>query len=237
MAESVGDGIFAHSFAATIGGAPTGRGEPLKPPCPVHSYGASDVTQRRAAPSATFGNAPTTFGEVPKAPCPVHSYGTSDVTQLRAAPSATFGNAPTTFGEAPKAPCPVHSYGASDVTQRRAAPSATFGSAPTGRGVSRLPALNGSPLVGTEAHAAQLPRSFHSTFGRAPRMTELASQSPAPHAYLSHTTAQPFKHSPSATFGTSARQGPHLLSASLRTQPRARLAPVDAALPTLSAAA
>lgn len=89
----------------------------------------------------------------------------------------------------------------------RAAPSATFGTAPSGRGLTprttprKLPAIPGPPLIGREVAEAQLPHSYHATFGTGRTSTE---QRPCcdVHSYLDHETAQPFKHSFAATISS-----------------------------------
>lgn len=149
--------------------------------------------------------------------------------------AATIGGASTGRGELPSSLCQVHAYGASDasLSKTRASPSATFGTAPTGRGSSSratnrmLPALEGPPLIGTEAYIAQQPHTFHSTFGRAPRLPEPRAEAAAPHAYLSHDNSQPFRHSYSATFGTSL---PRTSLPATSARRRSPLTPIDSAV-------
>merc|ERR1719313_2015348 len=126
---------------------------------------------------------------------------------LRHTFSATVGTAPTGRGvlSSSIAPSPL-TYTLKDATvmsKHRVAPSATFGTAASGRGLRttprKLPALPGPALIGREVAEAQLPHSYHATFGTG--RTD-ASLRPAcdVHSYLDHTNTLPQKHAFHATF-------------------------------------
>jgi len=128
---------------------------------------------------------------------------------LRRSMSATIGTAPTGRGvlRASTEPSPA-SYLVSDniLARNRHAPCATFGNAPSGRGLTprtvprKLPAITGPALIGREVAEAQLPHSYHATFGTGRTETSLRPSCDV-HAYLDHEKAQPFKHTFSATIG------------------------------------
>jgi len=155
---------------------------------------------------------------------------------LRRTFNATIGTAPTGRGDltTSAAPSPF-SYMVSDkyIASNKAAPSATFGTASAGRGLLEpsatyrklLPAIPAPPLVGREAAEAQLPHSFHATFGKE-RTRESWRPSCDVHSYLNHESAQPFKHTFAATIAQSSRGArpssgrPHAYLDHKNTQPK-----------------